>query len=405
MDIKLPKITRAKLVLTEKCQLNCKYCYEQHANKNMSLDLAKESIDYVIRNAEEERQIPIINFFGGEPLLVYEELMKPCIEYIRDDLKSRCYIGFTTNGLLLTEENLKYLRSKNVNFMLSIDGCKEAHDTNRTYLSGEGSFSEIEKKIPLMLKYYPNTRARMTVTPDTVKYLYDSVRYISDSGFIDMHILPDLFILPNKRDWTPEDFIVLKDQLTLFEEYVINTFESFEVPLIFQTYADMFTRIVLAMHCEKLGHHRTAKCCSLERRCGIGSDNNIIIDIEGNCYSCQHGSSGPIASNPLYLGNIKEGISEDRRLSLIKMNSSELHSNTLDCKECPLDSICTGGCVPNNYAVSGDFTTILESYCRWTRCIYDSASRVIKYFDEKKDNELFKDYFYGIVKRGVSCVC
>lgn len=405
MDIKLPKITRAKLVLTEKCQLKCTYCYEKHGNKNMSLDIAKSVIDEIIRNAVSECKLPRITFFGGEPLLVYEELMKPCIEYIRYEKKSRCSIGFTTNGILLDEEKLKFFRDNDVVFMLSIDGCKESHNTHRKDSKGEGSFSLIESKIPLILKYFPNTCARMTITPETVHYLYESIRYIQEAGFIDMHIIPDLFVLEGGKSWDDNSFKEFEEQLNKFESYVIDTFESYEIPLIFQTYADMFTRMVLSNHCGKLNHHRTANCCLPTNRCGIGVDDHIIVDINGNYFSCQHSSESLSKSNPLYIGSIEEGILEERRLALLEMNSSPLRSDTLDCEECPLNNICTGGCAPNNYALSGDFTEVPVSYCRWSTLLYESAIRVVKYFDWKKDNDLFKDYFYGIVKRGVRCVC
>lgn len=404
MDIQLPVITKVKIVLTEKCQLNCKYCYESHGYKSISLELAKKIIDMVHENASKINRMPDIGFFGGEPLLVYEELMKPCIDYIRDTLKSRCNISFTTNGLLLDEEKLKYLKANNVKFMLSIDGCKEAHDINRVHSDGSGSFEELEKNIPLILKYFPSTMARMTLTPENLPYLYESVKYIKDKGFIDMHIIPNLHVSTG-RDWTDKDFELAREQLLRVKEYIINSFEEDELPLIFRTLADMFPRAVLASYCERVGHHRTASCCSPDKRCGIGVLNNVTADIHGNFFSCQHGSPKPDESNVLYLGNIEEGINEDRRIALLEMNRKSLTSDSMKCEECQLNSICTGGCVPNNYAVTGDFTVIPAAYCKWTNLLYDTAVDIIEYFDEEQSNELFKDYFYGVVKRGVICVC
>ena len=402
MDINLPLITKAKITLTNSCQLRCKYCYENHDHSHMTLDNAKSAIELILNNGKQTNVTPQISFFGGEPLLVYDELLKPCIEYVRDTLKSRCILSFTTNGLLLDEDKLKFFRSKNVQFMLSIDGCEEAHDKNRVYSNGEGSFSDLEPVIEKILKYYPNTKARMTVTPENVEYLYDSIRYLSEKGFRDVHIIPDLFIVSG---WKDSDFDILRSELSLIESYIIDTFEEGEIPLVFDTLADMFTRIVLSQYCQSMHKRRTADCYSPLHRCGIGTTQGVSIDAKGNIFSCLHGSTEPSESNVLYLGDIRKGISEERRLSLLKMNECEITSQRADCNKCPLDLICTGGCVPNNYSVTGEFTIVPEAYCKWSVALYESARRIIEYFDSRKDNLLFKDYFYGVVKRGVSCVC
>lgn len=404
MEVKLPAITKAKLILTNECQLSCKYCYQSASKDIMSLDTAKKSIDFILANASSANKIPDISFFGGEPLIVYEELMKPCIEYIRDTLHSRCSISFTTNGILLDESKLTYLKSKNVRFMLSLDGCESSHNENRVYASGRGSFSDISKNIPMILKYFPTTRARMTLTPTNAKYLYESVQYVHSAGFIDMHIIPDLFILSQDR-WDDECFKTLGEQMSLLEEYVIDTFESDEVPLIFKTLADMFPRIVLNLQASRNNHHRVASCCLPTRRCGIGVLENVIIDTQGKIFSCQHGDHEASESNPLFLGSLEEGIREERRYSLLGMNQTPLRAKTLDCSVCHLNNVCTGGCVPNNYAMNGDFSIVPDAYCKWTRLMYDSAVRIVEHFDERQDNLLFKDYFYGVVKRGVACVC
>lgn len=404
MEARLPSITKAKLILTNLCQLRCKYCYETHGHESMSLESAKSIIDFIYKNARESNKVPEISFFGGEPLLVYNELVKPCIEYIRNNLKSRFPITMTTNGLLLDEDILKYLRSMNVSFMLSIDGCRESHDTNRVKDDGQGSFDDLEKNIPAILKYFPNTRAYMTITPNTVEYLYKSVRDIAEKGFLDMHIIPDFSVL-SSGGWTPEVFEIAEEQMLLIKDYIIDAFEDSDIPLVFKSLEDMFPRIVLSSYSESAGHYRVAKVCRPECRCGIGVLDNVIIDVYGNIFSCQHGSNIPEESNPLYLGNMTTGVIEERRMALLNMNLEPLHSTTLDCKECPLNYICTGGCVPDNYAVTGSFTEVPEHYCRWTRILYNTAVDIIEYFDGRKNNTLFKDYFYGVVKRGVRCVC
>lgn len=73
-------------IVTEDCNLRCKYCYITHkaSNKRMNFDTAKRFIDYIltadIRHADEV----IIEFFGGEPMIEME-----LVDQISDYFKKR----------------------------------------------------------------------------------------------------------------------------------------------------------------------------------------------------------------------------------------------------------------------------------------------------------------------------
>ncbi len=68
---------------------------------------------------------------------------------------------------------------KQINFglLLSIDGPKESHNTNRIYADGSGSWDYAWKGLELVRKTYnPNPQLRWTVTPATVKDLAEKIR-------------------------------------------------------------------------------------------------------------------------------------------------------------------------------------------------------------------------------------
>ena len=148
----LPKISGGFLNLTQKCNLKCKYCFVTQQPKEMDYKTAKDAVDFYAKNALDNLDIPDITFFGGEPLLKFEYIIKPLVEYIRKRYGD-FEISVTTNGTLLDEEKLKFLRDNNVGLLLSIDGDKETQNHNRPFHSGKGSFDEID--VDLILKYYP----------------------------------------------------------------------------------------------------------------------------------------------------------------------------------------------------------------------------------------------------------
>ena len=94
--------------LTEKCNLNCTYCYENKKNKEISFESIKDLIDYEISR---KQAYSIIVFYGGEPLLK-KNMIKDTIEYINTKKsKTNFYYGITTNGTLLDEEFIKYMKN------------------------------------------------------------------------------------------------------------------------------------------------------------------------------------------------------------------------------------------------------------------------------------------------------
>ena len=189
--------------------------------------------------------------------------------------------------------------------------------------------------------------------------------------------------------------------MNLYKEDIIRRFEEDDIPLVFGTLKEMFCKIVVIINEIQKDRCREAYIAKPCSRCGIGCTGNGAIDYEGNIFTCQRSSVEADESNPMYLGSIYNGYSEERIDTLLGMNQSQFSSEFYNCKDCPLDRICTGGCVPNNYALYGEFTKLPKFYCEWNRILYDAALEIIKYFDKDKTNDLFKDWFYGVATGGV----
>lgn len=64
--------------LTDNCNLNCKYCYENKKNSEIDFEYIKDIIDYEIK---QKNKFAGLAFYGGEPLLK-KELIYKTIEYI-----------------------------------------------------------------------------------------------------------------------------------------------------------------------------------------------------------------------------------------------------------------------------------------------------------------------------------
>lgn len=126
------------------CNLACKYCFidnnpiSNNCSQKMSYDTAKIAVDKFInevnKNKTEEPQIII---YGGEPLTNFE-LLKGIVIYIRKK-KEDLAITTITNGTLINEEHIKFLKENKVGIGISLDGPKFINDKNRIFRSKKGS--------------------------------------------------------------------------------------------------------------------------------------------------------------------------------------------------------------------------------------------------------------------------
>ena len=114
----LPLITSAMLVVTHECNLRCRYCFVRKEPRRMTLDTAKAAAGFLLENARRAGVRPEINFFGGEPMLMYDSVIKPLVEWVHDELGENMRFSITTNGTLLTPERIGFMKRHGFSLLL-----------------------------------------------------------------------------------------------------------------------------------------------------------------------------------------------------------------------------------------------------------------------------------------------
>lgn len=396
-------LIHGQLIITHQCQLNCTYCFESYKDNNvMTLDTCKKIITFLSEN-NTNNEPQIISFFGGEPLLHFNDIMQPIIDWNKNELQNKnLYFTFTTNGLLLTEDILQYCKDNNIKFMLSIDGNKESQDATRKYKNNNNStFDKLSENIPNILKYFPNTTARLTIDVNNISYLADSIKYLDEIGFQNCHVIPDVF-----SSWSSEIEQIYKDQLNQLNEYFIEKFTNYIVPLIPATWKEMMIKKIIKDYLEENNLFRTADICLPRNRCGFCFQRKGFFETNGDIYTCGHLTNESKDSN-FYLGNIYDNqpIDINKIESLYSLNKENKIFNKNCDSNCPLFNCCTGGCLPNNYLINNNLFNAPDAYCSWYKNLFNSVDFLLQYFDKDKKNILFKNYFYGAVKGGCHYVC
>lgn len=143
------KPTIAVLLLTNQCQLRCRYCYAAAGEsfpQALSFELGQVAIDHACKNAQQLGQSHFdVSFHGGgEPTLAWETLTA-CVKYARQKpLPAK--ITLTSNGIW-PEKKRKWLLDHLDSLSLSMDGSPHTQNRNRPVVSGKASFDKVMKTI------------------------------------------------------------------------------------------------------------------------------------------------------------------------------------------------------------------------------------------------------------------
>ena len=142
-----PTIT---ITTTQKCNLNCYYCFEVTNKSNESLSI--ETCDAIVKliKSKYSKGVKLV-WFGGEPMLN----TKP-IEYISDKLTSYSIpfdATMITNGTIFPKSFLEKISQYHISsIQITLDGDKETHNSKRFFRSGVGSFDQILNNVGLILE-------------------------------------------------------------------------------------------------------------------------------------------------------------------------------------------------------------------------------------------------------------
>lgn len=161
---------------TLNCNFSCWYCYEDHTNKRMTKPIIEATLKYIEKTIKNGRFSTFnLDWFGGEPLLCYETVMKPIAietKKICEEHGVKLLSGITTNGYLITKEMISFFREINMNsFQITLDGKKETHDAIRFPKHKRESYDKIVENICLLTRELnpKNLALRINYTSESIK--------------------------------------------------------------------------------------------------------------------------------------------------------------------------------------------------------------------------------------------
>lgn len=362
------KPTSILLSVTNQCNLHCNYCFVKQNPQEMTLEVAEKAIAWIKKNQTEkkEKYQLSVNFFGGEPLLKFEDIIKPIVEKYHEEIQ----FGITTNGVLLNEDIVDFFYQYNVNVLLSFDGVPEVQNKQRS-----NSFNKVLNNIPYLLLRFPKTVMRSTITKDSIPYLYDTVLMAQELGFRKICFCPNAY-----EEWDKETEKELENQFNKIGLYIYKNLKNLNTLVIQVDPLNKYYSNIIQAQNKKLYFNNSIN------RCGLGTTTCAICP-NGDIVPCQEKTSCPTT----ILGNVDTGINPSIHKQFL-INYFE-NVNSLSCdKGCDaksrlncISSLCPSRMEDLNYKFS-------TSECAFVRMGTKIAAK-LHLLCASSSSKLIKSYF------------
>ena len=334
-----PAVNVCYMILSEQCNLACKYCFlgnndcAKRSNflmENMSAETADKAINFFIRQIKAsgldvEENKPVLIFYGGEPMVNFEilEYAATRINELRE--KEQCIrnieMSMVTNGLLLNEEKVRRLHELGVAIAISIDGFTEEANSMRVDVAGKPVFSRILEKLDMCKAMGVDVSLSVTLSEETIKNTKDILKLVDTYGVkafgFNIMMSSDTFVLPQSYNeaaaqFIIDEFIELRER-GIYEDRMMRKLKSFSKAQVY--FSD----------------------------CAATTGGQIVIAPNGQvgiCHGCLHNKQYFVAH-----------IDDDDFVAVkdkIFIEWSQLTPvNHEECMECPALGICGGGCPIN----------------------------------------------------------
>lgn len=329
--------------ITERCNLTCIHCrMVDHGAYEISVDDARK----IINDTKEAFNITSFTIGGGEPLLRKDwiEFAKAFKEEIPEAM-----VGVTSNGLLLTEEDVINMKGVVDSFQVSIDGSTpEIHDVIR---QSSGSFVKAVKAIKLCQKHNLPVSVRTTLMKNNlhdISNILDKLVEWDVRHFGIRRVLPQGNALMNWGDLSPDPKEYI-DVLKMIMDRLSNV-----QPKIHFWGGDPIMNIMNFK--ESVG--RALKTEGIDMKSYLNEEKNHFKWYSGCApgfsylYVTSSGEFCPCPMLPTPLGNaLKEPLPSLAKHNIIQR--IKIRSFSGECGKCPAKYIC-GGCRASAYHTSGD---------------------------------------------------
>ncbi len=349
------------LLVTDNCNLRCRYCFEETPTgacdfkpATMTRETARLAIDTFARlqtKYGDPNKIKVIHLYGGEPMLNPDIVMYAVeyIELLKTDgrLPADTVITIVTNGTLMTEEQASFLARHRVTVGLSLDGPSTVNNLYRVGKRSElNVYQTAMDTYDLLVKHDVNIGLSVTLTPESVDHFSEVFNFfisrLQDTKGFALNLMHFNYGVTPPTDYYEKAVYCQLEAFKLFRERGI--------------YEERIMRKVKAFIARK----------AMYADCGVVG-NQLVVAPDGLIGVCQDfvkprtyfdGSVHDPLFDPIELGTFADWV--DR--SPLNMN---------ECQACPAMGICGGGCPASAELKHGSRWHLDERICFHSRKVLE----------------------------------
>ena len=338
-----PALNQLTLTVTERCNQRCTYCYVDVARgRTMSMEVAERGLGLLFDAAPAGAPV-VVSFFGGEPLLV-PDLLRRIANRARDLAGPDRQVQFavTTNGSAVDAEGLALLRELDMRVAVSHDG---ADNSSRPLASGADSLPDVRAHLPRLLGLPRSPLARMTVTPDTVGRLAESVREIHRAGFQRILYLPVV-----EDPWDEHALSAWKTQHERLVTWLVGLHNAGRAGPDLPAWRGILSMLDGDSH---------------RKHCGAGH-SQLTVAVDGRIYPCYRSIYDP-RGDALVLGDVWKGLLTPTHAPWSALDPAQPRPEGADCEDCSAQDACGFFCPALGHLLLDDPAAVPASACALTR--------------------------------------
>lgn len=341
---------------TDRCNAGCPYCYLPQGVKSRGRSMSYIELEKVARKASEffysKNFKGSLVFHGSEPLLNRDNIFRLIEEY-----GDRMHFGLQTNGFLLSQEDVEFIREKEVSLGISLDSPEES--TN-DFLRGEGHYKKVMEALH-WLEGYRGLSVVTTITNRNVYQLSDLVGLLHGKGV-------GLSLMNPVRGTQKGALEFMPDPLELAEGFIGAVEEAIRLTkaggrMVIADFANILLGIVAPS--------ARVMMCDISP-CG-GGRRFFAVSAGGKAYPCgEFIGMEEFRGGNIFTDSI-EGIASSE--NFLKVTGRKVE-DIQGCRECLFRNICGAPCPAEIYSNMG--TMLSKSYyCEFYKKVARHAFKVI----------------------------
>jgi len=306
-----------------RCNLDCKYCfYKENDYGPMQMRVVRAVVN---------SDPAVVGWQGGEPTLVGLQWFRAAIETFPTTTQHT----LMTNGILLDNNWVKFLRDHNFLVGVSIDGTEKMHNANRA------EWAKTVDAIQLLLEHEIPTNAVVTVNRANWNHGVKVYRTLVKMGVKYLQFIP--VVVDEKHNCGITGYEWGTFLVDVFSEWLENGLGWVSIQLFEEIARNVIGESsTLCVHCESCG--------------------GFVVEATGAVFCCEHfvGAWVEHLNRSAYLGNVIETPLHEMGESSVFKNFNNLKSLSA-CQDCEHRHLCYSGCIRHR-AMNGRENLLCAGY-------------------------------------------